>query len=369
MLNRLGTPQLLVAALLLLGGGLVMVFSASAVRASIVFGSSGTYLLRQLAALAIGVLVAFTVSRIPCSWLERLAYLAWAGAVALILATFTPLGLEENGARRWLAVGPIVFQPLEPAKLGVILALARWLASQQHRMDDFRASILVPGLLAGIPAGLLLLQPDFGGAVLILAFTGILVFTAGVRLDHLGATALAALPVVIAVGFHERYRVLRFLSFLDPWADPRGAGYQIVQSQIAFGTGGLTGVGFGASQQKLGYLPEAHTDFILSVIGEETGLVGVTAVLVCFALVGLASLGIASRAKGSFATLLAIGASLPLWLQALVNAGVAMGVLPTKGTTLPFLSYGGSSLVTSLAAFGLVLNVARPARRGRTGWR
>ena len=200
-------------------------------------------------------------------------------------------------------------------------------------------------------------------------FAATLTFVTGARLTHLAATALATLPGLALIAMQAGYRESRLRTFLDPWADPMHHGYQLVQSLLAFGAGGIAGTGLGAGQQKLGYLPEAHTDFILSVVGEEMGLLGVGALLICFAVLGLASIGIASRARDPFAALLATGASLLLWLQGLVNAGVAMGVLPTKGTTLPLFSYGRSSLVVSLAAMGLVLNVARPSKRGRKGWR
>ncbi len=369
MLSRFGTPHLLVALTLLVGGGLVMVYSASAARSDVYFGVTWAYLLRQLLALGAGGLALLLLHRLPLSWLERLAYAGWLAGVVMIAATLTPLGVEVNGARRWLTLGPLRFQPLEPAKLAVILGVARWLASNGARIDDMRVSLLVPGLLAGIPAVLLLLQPDFGGAVLLALFTTGMSFAAGARPGHLGLLAALALPAAGAVVLLSPYRLRRLEMFLDPWADPLGNGYQLVQSQLAFGAGGWLGSGVGAGQQKLFYLPEAHTDFILSVIGEELGLVGVILVLGGFCAIALSTLGIAARAASPFAALLTLGCGLMLWLQAGLNAGVAMGLLPTKGTTLPLLSYGGSSLVTSLAAVGLILNAARPRRRGRRGWR
>ncbi len=369
MLSRLGTQQLVVAAALLLGGGLVMIYSASAARSELLYGSSWVYVGRQLAALALGASAALVLARLPIEWLKRLGYPAYACALAALIATQSPLGLAENGARRWLGIGPISFQPLELAKLGLVLALAQWLAARSDRMRDFRTSILVPGGLALAPALVLLQQPDFGGAVLILVLAAVMIYVAGARLDHLAVTGLLALPAAFAVAVLADYRLHRFKGFFDPWADPQGGGYQLIQSQLGFGAGGLLGAGFGAGQQKLGYLPEAHTDFILSVIGEETGLLGVACVLLCLATIALASLGIAARAKTPFARLVAVGAALLIWLQGMLNAGITMGLLPTKGTTLPLVSYGGTSLAISLAAFGLLLNVARPSQRGRKGWR
>jgi cell division protein FtsW len=369
VLRRLGTPQLLLAASLITGAGLLMVWSASAMRAELRFGTSTVYLWRQLGGLAIGLLLAGLAARIPLTSLRKLAPIAWAASLLAIAATLTPLGVEHNGASRWLAIGPLELQPLELAKLGVVLGLAWWLSRAERRMDDWHASLAIPALIAGLPALLLLFQPDFGGAVILLAFAGVLVFVAGARLVHLGVAAAVALPLVALVAVQRSYRMGRISSLLDPWSDPLGQSYQLVQSLISFGAGRLFGVGLGGGQQKLGFLPEAHTDFILSVIGEELGLVGVIGILVAFAVLGLAALGIASRARDSFAMFTALGASLLLWLQAAVNSGVAMGVLPTKGTTLPLVSYGRSSLVCSLIAIGLILNTARPTKRGRSGWR
>ena len=370
MLSRVGTPHLLVSATFLAGMGLVMVYSASALRAEISFGSSAVYFWRQAMGLALGVLAALIAWRMPLGAIHRTSYLLWGLALAALIATLTSLGVEANHARRWLAFGDVVaFQPLEVARLALVLAVARWLSDQQARLRDYRFAVGVPALLAGIPALVLLLQPDFGGAFMLLLFAGTLSFAAGARITHLAVTGLAALPGLAMVALGAGYRENRLRSFLDPWADPLGNGYQLVQSLLAFGAGGIAGTGLGAGQQKLGYLPEAHTDFILSVVGEEVGLIGVISVLLCFAVVGVASIGIASRARDSYAMLVATGASLLLWLQGLVNAGVAMGVLPTKGTTLPLFSYGRSSLIVSLVAMGLVLNVARPKKHGRKGWR
>ncbi len=369
MLSRVGTAHALASSAFLLGAGTVMVYSASALRGELLFGSNTVYLWRQLGGLSLGLVAAVLAARVPQEWLQRSGFAIWTVTTLLIAATFTPLGLEENGARRWLALGPVSFQPLELAKLGVVLALAQWLAGRQSRMSDARVAIGMPALLTGVPLLLLLLQPDFGGALMIMAFAATLVFAAGARLDHLCACGLVAVPLMASVAALRGYRMGRIEGFLDPWADPSGQGYQLIQSLLAFGAGGISGSGLGAGQQKLGYLPEAHTDFILSVVGEELGLLGVGAVLACFALLGMASLGIAARARNSYSLLLAVGAGLLIWLQGLVNAGMAMGVLPTTGATLPLFSYGRTSLVVSLIALGLVLNAARPGKRGRSGWR
>ncbi len=369
MLSRLGTPHLVVSSALLLGLGTVMVYSASAMRAEAEFGSSTVYLLRQLQGIGLGIGFGALAARVPLGWLRRGAPLAWLAGVLLVGATLTPLGVSQNGAQRWLGLGGWTFQPLEVCKLGTILALAWWLAGVEARMRDIRFALLGPAVVAGIPAALLLGQPDYGGAVLLLLAAGILAFAAGARLSHLAAAAALSLPAIAYLALAESYRVARLTAFADPWGDPLNGGYQLVQSLLAFGAGGVTGVGLGAGQQKLGYLPEAHTDFVLSVVGEELGLVGVIAVLGLYLVLGLSSLAIASRSRDRFSQLVALGASLLIWLQGAVNAGVALGALPTKGTTLPLFSAGRSSLAASLVAIGLVLNAARPARGGRAGWR
>ncbi|NRA02524.1 MAG: cell division protein FtsW [Myxococcales bacterium] len=369
MLKGLGAPQLIGSAAVVIGLGLVSLYSASAVRAELVFGVSTTYLLRQFEGLAIGLAAGTLAALLPLGMLRKLAFVAWGGTTLLLAATLTPLGVQHHGAQRWLGIGGPTFQPLEFAKLGLVLGLARWLSSHDKQLHRARISLGVPALLVSIPAGLLLLQPDFGGAAILVAFTVVLVFVAGARLSHLAAATAVALPSLALIAISEPYRWSRLRSFVDPFADATGQGYQLVQSLLAFGIGGTFGTGIGAGQQKLGFLPEAHTDFILAVVGEEMGLVGVAGVLGLFGLMGVASLGIASRARDSFSMLLATGAGLLLWLQGCLNAGVAMGLLPTKGATLPLFSYGRSSLVVSLIAIGLLLNVARPRASRRSGWR
>ena len=369
MLSRLGTAHLLAATAALGVLGPALVYSASAVRSELTFGTPGVYLGRQVQGLVLGMLVLFALSRVPLLWLSRTGLLAWAAATAALAATLSPLGIEHHGARRWLGLGPLVLQPLELVKLGLVLGLAHWLGAVGDRVRDFRFGIAAPLTIVAVPSVLLLAQPDFGGAILLCLFGGLLLFIAGARPSHLATVAVAVSPLIVYAAIGAEYRIARLESFLDPFAQAQGRGYQLTQSLLAFGAGGIFGAGLGAGQQKLGYLPEAHTDFILSVAGEEMGLLGVTAILVALAVFGLSCIAIASRAKTRFGLLLASGAGLLVWLQGLVNAAVTMGVLPTTGTTLPFLSYGRSSLVASFAAVGLILNVARPSKAGRRGWR
>ena len=351
MLSRFGTSELLVSAILLLGFGLVMVYSASAARAEVVFGSSFAYLGRQSLALALGLGIgALVLLHAAAPGSSASATRPGALSVLALLATFTPLGVGENGARRWIMIGGFPFQPLEPAKLGVIFGISQWLASHQDRMQDFRMSMGVPALLAGVPMILLLAQPDFGGAMLIAMFTGVLIFAGGARLRspgvHRGGGGAARGSGDAAA---RRIASRGWSAFLDPWADPQGHGYQLVQSLLAFGAGGLFGAGFGAGQQKLFFLPEAHNDFILSVVGEELGLIGVAAVLAGFAVLTLSALGIAAarevavRDPGRGRRRACCSGC-----RRCSNSAVAMGLLPTKGSTLPLLSYGGTSLIASL---------------------
>ncbi len=370
MLSRVGTPHLLAATALLGALGPFVVYSASAVHSDLIFGSSTVYLWRQLQGLALGIIAAVLLSRVPLVWLRRSGILVWTLAVVLLALTLSPLGVEQHGARRWVQLGGVMIQPLEIMKLGLVLGLAQWLSAIGPRIRDLPVGVVLPLVLGvGVPAGILVFQPDFGGALLLGLFAMVLLFTAGARPSHLLAVGVLCLPLVVGLATGADYRLERLQAFIDPFSDPKGGGYQLIQSFLAFGAGGLFGTGLGAGQQKLGFLPEAHTDFILSIVGEELGLFGVAIILLTLAAFALASVAIAGRARDRYALLLASGAGLLIWLQGLVNAAVTMGLLPTTGTTLPFLSYGRSSLVTSLAAVGLILNVARPVKRGRSGWR
>jgi cell division protein FtsW len=362
-LGRIGATHLLMLSAVLSGVGLVAVLSAtaglSASRGIDWGGEPAGFALRHLRGLALGVVAAVVIAAAPGGLVQKSGYAAWLFGVALLAATHTPLGLAENGAKRWLDLGFVVVQPLEVAKLGLVLGLAQWLSAHAHRMVDVRYSLAVPACMIALPAGVALSHPSFSGAALLVAFGAVLVFLAGARLSHLVVVGVAACTVLAWAATAADYREARIAAFLDPFGDATGGGYQLVHSLYAFGLGGLFGRGLGGGVQKQSFLPEPHTDFILAVIGEELGLVGVCLLMVAFAAMGLASLGIASRARDMHGMLLAAGAGCLLWLQAGLNAGVTLGLLPTTGLTLPLISYGRSSLVTSLIAIGLVLHVAR----------
>jgi cell division protein FtsW len=291
--------------------------------------------------------------------LGKLAALLLLGIVLLLVLVHLPgLGHSAGGARRWLKIGPIQFQPSELAKVVFVVWLSRSLARRQDRLGSFSEGMLPHLTVLSVLAVLLLAEPDFGTAAVLCSVAFALLFVAGVRLRHLGLCAAVLLPLGAFLVWHSRYRLDRVLAFLDPWADPRGRGYQAVESLLAFGAGGGFGVGLGASSQKLFFLPAAHNDFILSIIGEELGFAGVATVLALFAVLvwrGLRAAHAASDAEGCY---LALGLTFLIATEVLVNAGMALSLLPTKGMALPFLSYGISSVLSSSLAAGALLSVS-----------
>jgi cell division protein FtsW len=352
-------PVLLGAVLLLTMLGVVMVYSASAVYAGARLGDGLWFFKRQLAGAGLGLLALLAALKLGYQRLERLAVPLLALAIFLLVLVHVPgFGQAAGGARRWVSLGPLQFQPSELAKLALVLWLARSLARKQDRIRLFSVGMLPHLIVLGAMAALLLLEPDFGTTVVLGCLTFALLFIAGARLSYLASGAVLAAPIGAFLIWHSRYRVERMLAFLDPWADPRGRGYQAVESLLAFGAGGATGVGLGGSHQKLFFLPAAHTDFILSIVGEELGFAGVAGVLVLFAILVWRGLEAAHAAPDAFGCYLALGLTLLLALEALVNAGMALSLLPTKGMALPFLSYGMTSAVTSLVAAGILLSVS-----------
>jgi len=356
---------LLGAVLLLTMLGVVMVYSASAVYAGARLGDGLWFFKRQLAGATLGLLALLLALRIGYRRLEKLAApLLLLSLVLLALVHVPGLGRAAGGARRWLALGPIQFQPSELVKLALVLWLARSLSRRQEKIRAFSAGLLPHLVVLGIAASLLLLEPDFGTTVVIACLTFALLFAAGARITWLASGVMLGAPIAAFLIWHSPYRLRRVLAFLDPWADPRGHGYQAVESLLAFGAGGTAGVGLGGSHQKLFFLPAAHTDFILSIVGEELGFVGVSAVLLLFAALVFRGLKAAHAAPDAFGCYLALGLTLLLALEALVNPGMALSLLPTKGMALPFLSYGMTSAVASLLAAGILLSVSGGAAGG-----
>jgi cell division protein FtsW len=359
------SASLAMAVVLLASIGAVAVFSATAPLA--LDQALPPHFLRHAFAALIGAGVVAAAARIPLPVWHRAALPLWVVSVVLLAATLV-VGLAGGGATRWLAVPGVgfAFQPVELAKLATVLAVAALLGRRDGRTAGVaRQRLAVALALGAVPAGLAVLQPDLGNAVILVALAVLLLFVAGADLRPLLAVgAVGALFVAVYTALRP-YALRRVLGFLDPWSRSSAEGFQLVQSFVAFGRGGLAGVGIGDGRQKLHYLPEAHTDFILSVVAEEAGLVGVLVVLGAFAALLVAGVRIALAAKQRFALLLAFGMTALLTVPALLNAAVVMGCLPTKGLTLPFLSYGRSSLVVSCLAVGILFSVARAGRAPR----
>jgi cell division protein FtsW len=344
--------------------GLVMVYSASAPLAAEEVGSSFHVVARQATFAVLGLAVAAGCALIPPEgWRQLAPWVLLAGLVALLLVLIPGVGVEVNGARRWLDLGPFHLQVSEPFKVAFVLYLGSYLVRKgEDRLGTFSEGLLPILLIAGLSAGLLLAEPDFGGAAMVVGTGLVMGFLGGIRLRHLLGAGLAALPLAAWVVFGSAYRYERVVAFLDPWAHAQGSGFQLRQSLIAFGRGEYGGTGLGDGVQKLFYLPEPHTDFIFAVIGEELGLLGSLGVLALYAVVVHRGFAIGARAPDAYSRLVAQGLTFILGFQALAHMGVNLGLLPTKGLTLPLVSYGGSSLVTTLAALGILASIDRAGR-------
>ena len=345
--------------------GLVMILSASSVAALSDYGSSWYFFDRQLV-WAIGGVAAFVVaSSFDYHVWRRLAPWLFAISVVGLLVVLIPgVGILVDGSRRWLGAGAFRVQPSEVAKLALLCCGANVLARRSDRLDDWRQWFPVLAVLGGLGL-LVMLEPDLD-SVIVLALIGFaLLIVGGVRRGHLGRLAALGIGLVTALAFAAPYRRARMLAFMHPWQDQRRTGYQIAQSLIALGSGGVNGVGLGAGRAKWMFLPNAHTDFIFAVIGEELGLIGCLLVLALFAGLGLVGFRVAQRAPDRFGVLLAAGVTAWIVGQAVINLGAVVGMLPVSGITLPFLSAGGSSLVITMLGAGILANVARrtPARR------
>lgn len=350
---------LLFTAILLVGLGITMVYSSSAVLAQERFGDSYFFLKKEITFAIIGFLLLLVASRVPYHVLYTFAYPIMIGSLALLTLVHIPaVGRTIGGASRWIGLGPFAFQPSELAKVALIIMLAYSLEKKTSRIRSFGIGFVPHVVIMTMVAGMILLQRDLGAAATIAALTWIMMFAAGVRLSHLMSIVILALPLMWKLIGGAGYRRRRILAFLNPWSDQYGSGFQMIQSYVAFNQGGWIGRGLGQGQQKLFYLPEAHTDFIFSVVGEELGLIGVLVIIGLFGFFCYRGLRIALHAPDAFGRYLAIGCTSLISLQAVLNMGVVMGLLPTKGLPLPFISYGGSSLTVSLLAVGIVLNVS-----------
>jgi len=351
--------QLLTVTLLLLAFGIVMVYSASAVFAARAHHSAQYYLLRQSMFALVGLAGLATTARIDYRMLRKLTYPLLGITVILLVLVIVGFGRSGGGAARWLRVGPVTLQPAEVAKVTIILWLAHSLSKKREKIKSFTVGFLPHLLMAGILMMLCLKQPDFGSSVVLLLLTFTLLFVAGAKTGYLLGAVVLALPIAWRLIMGSAYRRRRWDAFIDPWAHRHDISYQLVESLMSFGAGGTAGLGLGDSRQKLFFLPEAHTDFIGAIIGEELGFVGMCVLMFGYGYLIYRGVTIALRAADDYGTYVAFGISTLFSLQVMINLGVAMGVLPTKGLTLPLVSYGGSSLVINLAAIGVLLSISR----------
>jgi cell division protein FtsW len=345
--------------------GLLMVLNTTYFLGIEKTGDAFHYFKLQLVHIAAGLAVLALLSQLSLRGLRRLVMPLMAVALVMLVALWIPgLGVVRGGARRWLRVGPLLAEPSELAKFAVVFFLADFLSRRQDRLGKFVDGPLPVFVIVGPLALLILKQPDFGNTVIIVTLLFAMLFAAGARLKHLAGAGGGALLVLALQAVAKPYRMRRLSAFLNPWNTARGAGFQLIQSFIALGAGGGWGVGLGAGRQKMFYLPQAHTDFVFAVVGEEFGYLGAVAVLALFGAILLRGMRIAHEEPDSFASLLAVGLTSLLTLQALVNMAVVIGLVPTKGLPLPFLSYGGTSMVMAMAALGTLLALARrPAVR------
>src|SRR4051794_33263 len=354
-------PVLFVATVGLVWLSIVMVWSASAVVAMERYQQPYMFLTKQLMWATMGLAVLWVAMGIDYRRYKEPTFI-WAclGFVALCLVAvlFSP---PVNNARRWFSVGGLGVQPSELAKLASIFFIASMLDRRMHRINEIGYSLLPIGLVIGLLIALILLEPDFGTSMSLALIAGVMVFAAGLSYMYVVVAGLMLVPLAGVIMFGAEYRRRRLFAFLDPWDDPRGAGFQLIQSLIAVGTGGVAGKGLMQGVQKLFFLPEPHSDFIYAVISEELGLIGATVVLICFCVITWRGLRIASRAPDTFGAFVALGLTTMIAVQALVNISVVLGMMPTKGIPLPFVSAGGSSLIINLLGIGVLLNVSRHA--------
>jgi len=341
--------------------GLVMVFSASAVMAKERYGSAYEFLLKQLIWAVAGLLALLVLMKLDYKRLKHPAvvFMLLGGTTLLLISVFF---LDRtHGTHRWFHLGPISFQPSELAKPALILFLAWFLENKTKAIDDWRNTLLPAVAPTVVFLGLIVFQPDLGTALACAGITACVLFVAGIRLRYFGYAFLASLPFLYLAVFHVAYRKDRILAFLDPYSDPQGRGFHIIQSLIAVSTGGITGLGLMEGKQKLFYLPEPHTDFIFAVTAEELGLLGALTVVILFAIFLWRGVRVSLRAQDNFGRFLAVGITSMIVLQAFINISVVLGLMPTKGIPLPFVSYGGSSLFVTLACVGVLLNITKQA--------
>ncbi len=353
-------PILLVT-LVLMGLGIVMVYSASAILAADRFRDSFYFLKKQALFASGGVLLMIVVMNLNYHLWKRLAY-PILGISFLLLILVLIVGSRAGGSTRWLYIGPLSFQPSEFAKLGLVIFLSYFLSKKGEKIRTFQFGFLPTTLISGAMIFLVIRQPDFGVALFLGIIVMLMLFMGGTRFSYIFSAVLLAVPAIYFLIVRVPYRVHRIMSYLNPWNDPKGISFQIVQSFVAFGAGGIFGSGLGQGKQKLFFLPAPHTDFIFSVVGEEMGLIGAVIVLGLYLVFTVRGIQVSLGAPDEFGTFLGFGITSLISLQAIINMAVVLGLLPTKGLTLPFVSYGGTSLVVSLVSVGILLNISSHAR-------
>lgn len=357
MKTRFLSSSLFLSIFALLGIGLVQVYSASYIFATESYDDGLYFFKRQFVFTILAMATLIFTTQIPFEKIRQHSWILWLGAFVLVLATFIPgLGVRVGGAQRWLQLPlGIRFEPSELLKITFSFIFASLVCREQNILGKVKWGWLF--LFIVLPIAVLLKQPDFGSFAIIMMVGMALLFTFGLNLKWLGAAAIAALPVFYLLIWHSPYRLARVQAFLDPWSDPAQKGFQVIQSMLSVHSGGLTGQGLGQGQGKLFFLPEAHTDFTMAVLGEELGFVGILAILLIYGFVVFRGFSIAIKTEDMFKKTLALGLSTTFALSVFINMGVVMGLLPTKGLTMPFLSYGGSSLVVLCFMFGILLNI------------
>lgn len=362
--ERYGQPDwwLLAITAVLVAIGLMMVFSASGIVAQRMQADSYYFFKRQIVFAALGGIVLMITANLPRRVLLNLHYPAIIVTMILLVICLTPLGVSVKGANRWIGLGPVRIQPLEFAKIAVALYLAYFMSTKQEIIKTFSKGVIPPFLITGVFCLLLLMQPDFGGAALIAVLLFFMCFVGGTRPIYLIASAVIAGAGAYLLVVKEPYRFRRYLGYLDPFADASDTGYHLVQSFYAFGSGGLSGLGLGAGKQKLFYLPEPHNDFIMAVMGEETGFIGISLMFIIMGFFFWRCMLVVMRQPALRERLTAFSVMLILIVSCLLNLAVVMGVVPPKGVPMPFISYGGSSLLGSLICVGILLNLSRTGK-------
>jgi cell division protein FtsW len=366
MLNKFKKMDytLITSLLLLSGFGLIMVYSASYTLGAMVYENGSHFFFRQLQWLLIGLFFSLAAFLIPYKVYGKLAPVLVLLSLILLMVVLIPgIGVERNNSQRWIVIGSFLFQPVEAVKLFMIIYFAYIFAKKQSYIDHFGKAVLPPLLVLAITFLLIMQQPDLGSSMLILLGCGIIVICSGAKSLHVTLLGSGALLAFAYFAYTSPYRLERLTSFLNVFEDPQGSGYQLVNSYVAIASGGVWGSGLGGSVQKLGFLPEAHTDFIMAVILEETGIFGLALIISLYVIIMFRGVSIAKGLDDMFPKLLAIGLTFQIIIQAVINLGAISGLLPITGVTLPFISYGGSSLLFTMISAGILVNLSAHQKR------